>query len=87
MLTLYRRVIELRRRDEALALGDYRSLDAPEGVFAYLRGGKYTVALNFTAELKQLDLGGEILVSTHGDRRGPVVTLELRPNEGVILRS
>ena len=86
MLTLYKHVIELRRSDEALTLGDYLAIDTPKGVFAYVRGGKYTIALNFTDEIQHLNFGGEILISTHGDRRGPVITLELRPNEGVILR-
>lgn len=60
MLTLFKRVIELRRGDEALALGGYAAVDAPEGVFAYTRGGKYTVALNFTDAVKRLDFGGEV---------------------------
>ncbi len=91
MLTLFKRVIDLRRGDEALALGDYASLDAPEGVFAYTRGGKYTIALNFTGEAKRVELSGELLISTHPDREGDVTSLELRPlelrpNEGVILK-
>jgi alpha-glucosidase len=86
MLTLFKRVIDLRRGDEALALGDYASLDMPKGVFAYVRGDRYTVALNFTNETKRLDFGGEIVISTHLDREGYVENVELRPNEGVILR-
>ncbi len=86
MLTLYKRLIDLRRSDDALSLGAYKSLDAPDGMLIYERGGKYTVALNFSSEIQHLNFGGEILISTHGDRRGPVITLELRPNEGVILR-
>jgi len=85
MLTLYKRLIDLRRSDEALSLGDYQSLDAPDGMFIYVRGGKYTVAINFTGEIQHLNFGGEILVSTHGDRRGPIITLELRPHEGVLM--
>ncbi len=86
MLTLFKRAIDLRRGDEALALGDYASLDAPEGVFAYTRGGKYVIALNFTDEAKQTAIDGEIVLSTHLDRDGAVELLALRPNEGVILR-
>lgn len=90
MLTLFKRVIDLRRADEALALGDYSSLhatlDVPEGVFAYVRGGNYTVALNFTNEPKQLELGGEVVISTHLDREGYEDKISLRPNEGVIVR-
>jgi len=83
---LYKRIIDLRRSDNALTSGAYQSLDAPEGVFAYERGGRYTVALNFTGEAKRLDFGGEIVISTELDREGIVETLDLRPNEGVILR-
>ena len=86
MLTLYKRLIELRRSDEALVLGAYQSLDAPEGVFAYERGGGYTIALNFTGEVRRLDFGGEIVISTALNREGMVDTVELRPHEGVILR-
>lgn len=90
MLTLFKRVIDLRREDEALALGDYASLhttlDVPDGVFAYVRGGKYTVALNFTNEAKRLELSGEVVISTQLDREGHEDTITLRPNEGVIVR-
>jgi hypothetical protein len=54
-------------------------------VYAYTRGGKYVIALNFTGETKPLALSGEIVVSTHLDRDGKVDALELRPNEGVIM--
>jgi alpha-glucosidase len=86
MLTLYKRLIDLRRRDAALALGDYEVLEAPEGVFAYTRGGKYTIVLNFTHEPKSLALRGDIVLSTHLDREGIVDSLELRSDEGVIMR-
>jgi alpha-glucosidase len=85
VLTLYKRLIELRRSDDALVLGDYVSLLAPDGVFSYMRGRKYTIALNFTDEAQQLALSGEILLSTHLDRSGKVEALDLRPNEGVIM--
>jgi alpha-glucosidase len=86
VLTLYKRLIDLRRSDDALIFGAYASLAAPDGVYAYTRGEKYMIALNFTGEAKPLALSGEIVVSTHLDRTGKVEALELRPNEGVILR-
>lgn len=57
-------------------------------MFAYLRGGEVLVALNFTQEPKALSTpGGEILLSTHLDRYGKVEgMLELRPNEGLIVK-
>ncbi len=94
MLTLYKRLIDLRRSNEALALGDYAQLDAqagvPDGVYAYGRGfasgDQYVIALNFSDETKHAGFGGEIVLSTHLDRDGAVEALELRPNEGVLLR-
>lgn len=86
MLTLHKRLIDLRRSDAALSLGSYQPLDAPEGVFAFGRGGQYMVALNFTGDVKRIALSGEIVLSTHLDREGAVETIDLRPNEGVISR-
>jgi alpha-glucosidase len=51
MLSLYRRLIWYRKRSAPLLHGIYRSLDAPEGVFAFVReaaGEALLVALNFT---------------------------------------
>ncbi len=86
-LTLFKTLLDLRRADEALSLGDYESLEAPEDVFAFKRGGKYIVALNFSDLSQSLDLSGEIVLSTYLDREGGVEKLDLRPNEGVVLRT
>ena len=86
LLMLYKRLIDLRRSDETLALGDYGALDAPGGVFAYQRGDAYLIALNFTDQPKPTRFSGEIVLSTELDRGGAVDQLELRPHEGVILR-
>jgi alpha-glucosidase len=94
MLTLHRRLIELRRATPALHSGAYASLPAPEGVVAYVRkeaGALIVVALNFTAapvtfDLPSLDLHGTIALSTHLDREGERVSRSvlLRPDEGVV---
>ncbi|MCL6567798.1 MAG: DUF3459 domain-containing protein [Meiothermus silvanus] len=88
MLTLVRTLLVVRRETPGLREAPYESYKAPEGVFAYLRGRVVLAALNFTAEPKTLAVPpGEILLSTYLDRYGAVEsTLELRPNEGVILR-
>jgi alpha-glucosidase len=88
MLTLVRTLLVVRKETLGLLEAPYESYKAPEGVFAYLRGRVVLVALNFTAEPKTLAVPpGEILLSTHLDRYGVVENaLELRPNEGVILR-
>jgi hypothetical protein len=74
LLSLYRRLIELRRE-----LGEgFRLLEAEPGVVAYERG-EHTVAVNTTAEQRAAPPGGVVL-STHP---GP----ELPPRAGVIVRN
>ncbi len=88
MLTLVRTLLVVRRETPALLGGDYKTYKSPEGVFAYLRGGEVLVALNFTSDPQRLSVpAGEILLSTHLDRYGAVGgVLELRPDEGVIVK-
>jgi len=88
-LAFYRRMLRLRRESPALTVGEYRSLDAPQGCFVFVRsttGERLAVAINFELENRPLDLSGEVLLSTGMDRAGYVEHLELRPNEGIILR-
>ena len=94
-LTLYRRLLALRRAEPALAIGAWRSLGVQGGAFIYLREAEHRrlmIALNMTDEphalLLQQPLGaGRILISTHLDRDGEEVgdELDLRADEGVIL--
>ncbi|MBF6596414.1 MAG: DUF3459 domain-containing protein [Thermaceae bacterium] len=88
MLTLVRTLLVVRKESKALLEGDYQTYKAPDGVFAYLRGGEVLVALNFSPEAKAMNLPqGEILLSSFLDRYGAVKDrLELRPNEAVILQ-
>jgi alpha-glucosidase len=88
MLTLVRTLLVVRKETPALLHGAYQSYKAPQGVFAYLRGGEVLVALNFTQKPQALSTpGGEILLSTHLDRYGKVEgVLELRPHEGLIVK-
>ena len=91
MLTLYRRLIALRRAMPALSVGSYRTLHADEHVFAFTResgGQRVHVALNLSDQPRMTRLpGGELLLSTHLDReRGSTAeTSELRADEGVIV--
>ena len=90
MLNLYVSLLQLRRDREALRIGDFRSVDTAEGVFAYTRTfatDRLLVALNFTDEERVVRTGpGEILISTGPDRDGAInQRLILRPNEGIIL--
>lgn len=95
-LTLYRRLLALRREHEALSVGDYRGL--PLGiaeVFAYERIAESLVlriVLNFGGNAHAIPLPeGEtwtVLLSTHGHRRGDAAsgTFMLAPDEGLILQ-
>ena len=92
MLSLYRRLLELRRREPALSIGGYRALVARRGVLSYLRshdGRNYAVALNLSdrrAEVR-LELAGRVEASTHPGRDDRPVreTVELAANEGVVI--
>jgi oligo-1,6-glucosidase/alpha-glucosidase len=81
MLTLYRRLLALRRESDDLAEGAYRTLHAADGVLAYARGERTAVALNLTGDPRPLPVAGEIVLSTHLDGGGPA----LRGHEGVVL--
>src|SRR5260370_25493898 len=91
MLSLYRRLIELRKSTPALVEGSYRALDnAPEDCLVFHRdtATQYiAVALNVTAEPREIDLpAGKILLSTitrpEDSTKSP---LTLAPHEAVIV--
>jgi alpha-glucosidase len=94
ILTLYRRLIDLRRRCRALSVGDYAPIETDGDVLAYERrhrGERLLVALNLGREPRTVatpEVGnGQILLSTHLDREeaGTGPKIELRPDEGVIV--
>jgi alpha-glucosidase len=97
MLSFYRRLIALRQDEPALEIGDYMAVEAEGDVLAYLRrhgDRQILVALNLGGSSAQLDLattglGGEVVISTEGDREGESIagTVALRPHEGVIVAS
>jgi len=95
-LSLYRRLLWLRRDTPALRTGAQRLVDAGPGVLAWLReGGReaYLVAINMGARPRRIDAPGaraaRLLVSSDPDRGEgavPVRGLRLAPDEGVLLR-
>jgi alpha-glucosidase len=96
MLNLYRRLIELRRREPALAIGQYTAVPSAGDVLAYRRqhddSRRYLVALNLAGENTTFHSLGiphpsTIELSTHLDREKELITdtIELRANEGVII--
>jgi alpha-glucosidase len=94
MLSLHRRLSELRRAEPALHVGSYAPVAATGDLLAYLREGggrRFLVALNLGGQAATLGasaLGsGRIVISTHLDRTGEQVRgdLTLRGDEGVIV--
>jgi alpha-glucosidase len=95
LLSLYKRLIELRRAEPALSVGDYTPLGADENTIAYLRtaaGRRFLIVLNFTGANGSFDLAAlhtraALRLSTYLDRSGEMLRdeLRLRGNEGVIV--
>jgi alpha-glucosidase len=94
MLALYARLIALRQAEPVLQVGSFRIFrttnDVVANVLTYTRGDSFLVALNLGGRPQRAPLprGGVVVLSTHLDRAEERVgeTLELRPDEGLILR-
>jgi alpha-glucosidase len=86
MLNLYRRLLALRRADAALAAGDWECLRAEDGVLAYLRGGRFLVALNLTGEERALALDGRAGKDVLGDGGRVAGELRLGPDAALVVR-
>ncbi len=94
MLTLYRRLLSLRRSEPALTGGTYAPVKAADDLLAYAREKderRFLVALNLgpgprTLGDSGLGRGGRVVLSTFLDREGEAVgeTLDLRGDEGLI---
>jgi alpha-glucosidase len=95
LLSLYRRLIELRRSEAALSVGDIAPLPTKNDLMAYVRKTeerRLLIVLNLGAHARTFDMAdlrsrGRLLLSTHLDR-GPKVSanaLRLRADEGVII--
>jgi alpha-glucosidase len=95
ILTLYRRLIELRRAERALSVGDFAPLPAPGDLMAYIRKTdqrRLLVVLNLGAKpqsfsISDLQCRGCLLLSTFLDRSREVLRdkLDLRGDEGAII--
>jgi len=92
MFSLYRQLIALRRREQALSIGVHVKAEAIGDVLTYRRfykGRWITVALNFSAAPQSLPrkaAAHEILISTHLDRTETVHgDVQLRANEGLVM--
>ncbi|MER3423710.1 MAG: alpha-amylase, partial [Nitrospiraceae bacterium] len=95
ILTLYRRLVALRRAEPALVIGRYRSVETDGDVLSHERlegDRRLLVVLNLlgqpqTITIKQPGFRGRLVLSTHLDREGEEVgeTIALRADEGVII--
>ncbi len=96
MLSLFRRLIRLRREHPALTVGSYRPVETGDSqMVAYLReheDGRVLVALNFGGEDQRLGVpegtaGAKLLCSTDPERHAfdESRVLKLGPYEGVVL--
>jgi alpha-glucosidase len=90
MLSLYRRLIRLRKATPALVDGEYRPLSTvPQDCLAFVREHdekRVVIAINFSSEKRQVEIPrAKLLLSTdtHRDRISGT-TLTLSPNEAVI---
>ena len=94
ILALYHRLIELRRSELALSVGDYAPVPAGEDLIAYMRKmgeRRILIVLNLGAQprsfnLRELEAQASLLLSTYLDRgQGKLDDeLQLRADEGVI---
>ncbi len=93
MLTLYRRLLGLRRLHPALQVGVFRLLGIEDDVLIYERSHQdetIGIALNLSPETRAVTLPrGDLLLSTvrrSGAGRDEDMRRELSPDEGVVIR-
>jgi glycosidase len=96
ILTLYRRLLALRRDCPALSIGDFVLLNVEDEILVYERrhdSERLLVALNLGGRPHRLQLpdwarGSRLLLSTHEDAAlAEDGALLLRSNEGVVLEA
>jgi alpha-glucosidase len=95
ILTLYQRLIELRRAEPALSVGEFAPLPADGDLMAYVRKlnqRRLLIVLNFGAKAQSFSIAdlqcrGSLLLTTHLDRSREELSekLDLRANEGAIV--
>ncbi|MCH8207872.1 MAG: alpha-glucosidase C-terminal domain-containing protein [Nitrospinae bacterium] len=96
-MSLYRRLIWLRKQNSALCLGTYQTVDADNpNIFAYIRRlgkQKFLVVLNFSGEKERAVFNslkniGSIVISTRLDRSEQVLpeNFILSPYEGCLIK-
>ena len=95
MLTLYRRLIAIRKSSQALQTGDYIPVQHNDQLFAYIRqknDEKYLIILNMSHRpcyfKSQIKYHGVVLISTEHERENTIVdgTVVLSGDEGILVR-
>jgi alpha-glucosidase len=94
MLTLYRRLVALRRTEPALAVGCYTPVAATGDAIAYIRsagGRRFLIALNLGEQPHELNLNGlrgEVVLGTHAYRDSQELagTLTIPGDEALVVR-
>lgn len=96
ILSLYRALIDLRKNASELVSGNYVSIATTGDLLAYRRehdGKALLVVLNLGSNpcsIRPDTIGyhGEVLLSTHLDRKGEILSdsLNMRGDEGLIIR-
>ena len=91
LLHLYRSLIDLRRAEQALTLGQYRLESAADDILFYRRDWgqrRFLIALNFSSGPRTISVEtpGQIRLSTYLDRQGDSFErqLALRGHEGIV---
>jgi alpha-glucosidase len=64
MLSLYRRILALRRREVDLATEAFRWLPSPDGVLAFVRGERTACVVNLGDDRVGLPAGSEVLATS-----------------------
>ncbi len=95
MLTLYRRLLTVRRAEPALSVGSFAPLPSPEDWIAYVRqheSRRFLVALNLGHRpgllgFEPLGAGGRVVIGTDPGREGERVErrLALAGDDGVVV--
>jgi alpha-glucosidase len=95
ILTLYRKLLRLRRERKALSQGVYGAVAIRGDVLLYIREwglDRLLIALNFTSTPATVRIGtkhklGSVVMSSFGDRDAEHILdeIELRGNEGLIV--
>lgn len=95
MLFFYRQLLQLRKQNSSLTLGEYEFLDYDDGLIYFARKGsseRVLVMLNFTGQLKTLELHryfsteAELLLSTKRSTMEAGGVVEILPHEALIVK-